>query len=167
MYRRSFKKTGRSLSLSLQANFTKNDGESYNLTNISKYEEINLPDVRNQYRTNPTNSSNYSARLNYTEPLGKQGMLELSYTPAKRINKRNQETFDYDGVAYTLPNTAQSNQFENTITTHNGGFNYRLGRNRDNQLSAGFDLQYSTLYSERVRPTVGTVDQNFLPSYPI
>ncbi len=166
MYRRAFRKAGRSFSLSLQANFSKNDGESYNLTNIDKYETINLPDVRDQYRTNPTNSSNYSARMNFTEPLGKNGIVELSYTPAKRINKRNQETFDYDGTAYTLPNIAQSNQFENTVVTHNGGFNYRLGRGRDNQLSAGFDLQYSNLYSERTRPTVGNVDQNFFAFLP-
>jgi len=166
MYRRAFKKTGRSLSLSLQANFSKNDGENFNLTTIDKYEEINLPDVRNQYRTNPTNSANYSARMNFTEPLGKNGILELSYTPAKRINKRNQESFDYDGVAYTIPNIAQSNQFENTIVTHNGGFNYRLGRGRDNQLSAGFDLQYSSLYSERTKPTIGKVDQNFFAFLP-
>lgn len=166
MYRRAFKKTGRSFSVSLQANFTKNDGESYNLTNIDKYEDIRLPDVRDQYRTNPTNSANYSARMNFTEPVGKNGILELSYTPAKRINKRNQETFDYDGVAYTIPNIPQSNQFENTVVTHNGGFNYRLGRGRDNQLSAGFDLQYSNLYSERTRPTVGRVDQNFFAVLP-
>lgn len=166
MYRRAFRKAGRSFSLSLQANFSKNDGESYNLTNIEKYETINLPDVRNQYRTNPTNSSNYSARMNFTEPLGKNGILELSYTPAKRINKRNQETFDYDGAGYSLPNIPQSNQFENTVITHNGGFNYRLGRGRDNQLSAGFDLQYSNLYSERTKPTVGKVDQNFFAFLP-
>ncbi len=166
MYRRAFKKTGRSFSLSLQANFSENDGENYNLTNIDKYEEINLPGVRDQYRTNPTNSANYSARMNFTEPFGKNGILELSYTPAKRINKRNQETFDYDGVDYTLPNTPQSNQFQNTVVTHNGGFNYRLGRGRDNQLSAGFDLQYSNLYSERQKPTVGKVDQNFFAFLP-
>lgn len=166
MYRHSFSKPGRSLSLSLQANFYKNDGDNYNLTNISKYENINLPNVRNQYRSNPTTTATYAARLNYTEPIGKEGVMEFSYTPSIRVNKRDQETFDYDGIAYTLPNQSQSNQFENTVTAHNGGINYRLGKSRENQFSAGFDLQYSILESERKKPTMGTVDQNFFAFLP-
>ncbi len=166
MYRRSLGKQGRSFSVFLRADFSKNDGENYNLTNIDKFEEINLPDVRNQYRTNPTTSSSYSARLNYTEPLGKESMMEFSYTPSLRINKRDQETFDYDGSGYNLPNQDQSNVFKNTVTTHNGGVNYRLGRNRDNQFSAGFDLQYSNLASDRVKPMPATIDQNFFAFLP-
>lgn len=166
MFRRALGKAGRSISAFLQANYTKNDGDSYNLTNLDKFEEIDLPNVRNQYRTNPTSGSNYSARLNYTEPVGKQGMMEFSYTPSIRINKRDQETFDYDGVAYTIPNQSQSNLFENKITTHNGGVNYRLGRGRDNQFSAGFDLQYSNLASDMIKPVAATIDQNFLAFLP-
>ncbi|GAB3424073.1 outer membrane beta-barrel protein [Niabella aquatica] len=166
MYRRSLGKQGRTFFAFLRADFSKNDGESYNLTNIEKFEDIQLPDVRNQYRTNPTRSSNFSARLNYTEPVGKEGMMEFSYTPSVRITKRDQETFDYDGAGYNLPNQAQSNVFENKITTHNGGINYRLGRGRDNQFSAGFDLQYSNLSSDRVKPMPATIDQNFFAFLP-
>ena len=166
MYRHAFGKQGRSFSAFLQANFSKNDGDSYDLTNIETFQDIDLPSVRNQYRSNPTRSATYSARLNYTEPVGRQSMMEFSYTPSLRINKRDQETFDYDGTGYTIPNQAQSNVFENRVTTHNGGVNYRLGKGRDNQFSAGFDLQYSNLSSDRIKPFPGTVDQNFFAFLP-
>ncbi|MGC4233501.1 MAG: TonB-dependent receptor [Niabella sp.] len=166
MYRRSLGKAGRTFSVFLRSEFSKNDGESYNLTHIEKFEDINLPAVRNQYRTNPTRSSNYSARINYTEPVGKQGMMEFSYTPSIRINKRDQETFDHDGTDYNIPNQSQSNVFENTVTAHNGGINYRLGKGRDNQFSTGFDLQYSNLASDRVKPMPSTIDQSFFAFLP-
>ncbi|WP_300602634.1 TonB-dependent receptor [Niabella sp.] len=166
MYRHSFRKPGRTFSTFLQANFSKNDGDSYNLTNLQKFENINLPDVRNQYRKNPTNGANYSARINYTEPIGQQGIMELSYSPGLRINKRDQKTFDYDGIDYTLFNPGQSNNFKSTITTHTGSANYRLGKGRDNQFSAGFDVQYSDLKSDRIYPSPVKTSQDFVAFLP-
>lgn len=166
IYRHSFKKPGRSVSLSLQANYSKNDGYSYNLTNIEKFETINLAPVRNIYMTTPTIGNTYSARLNYTEPLGKNGMMEFSYSPSKNINKRDQRTYDYDGSDYNDFNQNLSNNFKNINTTHNGEVNYRLGKSRDDQFSAGLGVQYSELNSNRIYPVPSIVSQNFLTVLP-
>ncbi|HOZ84460.1 MAG TPA: TonB-dependent receptor [Niabella sp.] len=166
MYRHSFAKPGRTFSLSLRADYNKNDGYSYNLTNIDKFENINLAPVRNLYMTNPTNGSTYSARVNFTEPLGNKGIMELSYSPTKNINKRDQHTYDYNGSDYSDFNANLSNNFKNTITTHNGEINYRLGKSRDDQFSAGVSVQYSELGSIRIYPAPATVSQNFMTALP-
>jgi hypothetical protein len=57
--------------------------------------------------------------------------------------------------------TLLSNRFDNTITTNNAGISYRLGQNRDDQLSVGVNFQHARLESERVFPTVTSVDQSF------
>ncbi|MFT4092428.1 MAG: TonB-dependent receptor, partial [Niabella sp.] len=169
MYRHSFKKTGRTVSLSLQANYTQNDGHSYNLTNIQKFEDIDLDAVRNLYTTNPTHGSTYSARLNYTEPLGKNGIMEFSYTPSYNINKKDQRTYNYDSTIADYSdemNQNLSNNFKNTVTTHNGEVNYRLGKSRDDQFSVGIAGQYSELRSDRIYPTASNMDQNFFTILP-
>ncbi|MFT3902465.1 MAG: TonB-dependent receptor [Niabella sp.] len=163
MYRHSFAKRGRSFSIALQANYSKNDGYSYNYTDIDKREDVNLPNNRNQYRSNPTNGTNYSARINYTEPIGTNGMMEFSYTPSIQKNKRNQKTYDFNETAddYTDFNPSQSNNFQNKIIRNNAGVNYRLGRSRDNQFSVGVEYQHSQLQSDRLYPIVSNTSHDF------
>ena len=162
IYRHSFAaKRGRMFSASLQQTLSKNDGVSFNLTDIEKFESVNLPSVRDQYRTTPSISNNYSARLTFNEPVGKNGTMEFSYNPSIEFRESNQKTYDYDGSNYTQFNQGQSNKFENKILKHELGISYRLGRSRDNQFSAGLNYQNSTMESERIYPIEGTVNAKF------
>ncbi len=168
LWRHSFKsKRGRTLSVNLTTNFSKNDGESYNLAQFRffdrefpGYYRDSLPD---QYRINPTNGHTLSSNISYTEPIGARGQLQISYEPSVSKNKADQEAYLYSSIdgKYSEFVSSLSNKFENTTTTHNGGINYRLGASRDNQFSVGVNLQHSTLESDRIFPIVGNVNQTF------
>ncbi|MCW3119709.1 MAG: hypothetical protein JWM28_3791 [Chitinophagaceae bacterium] len=164
LYRHSFAKKGRTISLNLNTTFTKNDGESYVFSNYRFFEnQIPSDSIQNQFSDNATHGHTVSSTISYTEPIGKKGQLQINYSPSYTKNKADQQTFLYDhtGGKYTQFDTTLSNLFDNTITTNNGGISYRLGASRDNQLSVGVNLQYSKLESSRTFPTNTHVNQSF------
>ena len=162
LYRHSFAKRGRTISLGFNTNYTKNDGES--ITN-ARYHFFNDPllidSLQNQFYDNATSGYTIGGNVAYTEPIGKKGQLQLDYTSSVQKNKADQQTFSFDGIKYSEFDTSLSNRFDNTITTNNAGINYRLGQSRDEQLSFGVNFQNSKLQSQRIFPTVTSVNQTF------
>ncbi len=164
MYRHSFPKKGRSISLGINTGFTKNDGESIIEAQYRFYNKLGAfanDSTQNQFTDNATNGYNYGANIAYTEPIGKKGQLQFDYTPSVQKNKADQQTYLFDGIKYTKFDTILSNRFDNTVTTNNAGISYRLGQSRDEQLSFGVNFQTSKLESQRVFPTSSSVNQSF------
>ena len=162
MYRHAFAKRGRTFSISLNTGWNKNDGETTTNATYKFYNNgVGTDSLQNRFSINNTNGSSYSANFAYTEPIGKSGQLQIDYTPSIQKNKADQQTFNYDGAKYSVFDTTLSNLFDNTITTHNAGINYRLGRSRDEQLSFGLNFQQSKLESQRIYPTTTSVNQTF------
>lgn len=165
LYRHSFSKNRRrTLSINFNQVFNKNDAESYVLSE-NRIFKSGVPDdsLQKQFIDNPTNGYTLSGNISYTEPLGKKGMLQFSYQPSYSKNNADQQTFGFNDAnkGYTDFIPQNSNTFENTTTTQNGGVTYRLGASRDNQFSVGVNFQHSRLQSERIYPTAGSVDQSF------
>jgi hypothetical protein len=162
MFRHSFAKKGRTLSVSFNTAWSKNDSESITDNRFRFYNGTAVTDsLLNRFADNATNGTTIGGNIAYTEPIGKKGQLQIDYTPSVQKNKADQQTFSYDGGKYSIFDTTLSNRFDNTITTHNAGVNYRLGQSRDQQLSFGVNFQYATLESDRVFPTVTKVNQSF------
>ncbi len=164
LYRRSFAKRGRTFSASFNTTLNKNDGETYSNSHYRFFEDIGVRDsLQNQFTDNPTSGYTLSGNLSYTEPITAKSQLQFSYSPSYSKNKADQQTFEYEaaGGKYTTFKDLLSNKFDNTTITQNGGITYRLGNNRDNQLAVGINLQYSKLESDRIFPTVSSVDQSF------
>jgi hypothetical protein len=162
MFRHSFPKRGRSLSVGFNTTWSKNDGDGITDAAYRFFKNGSVIDsISNKFNDNTTNGRTIGGNIAYTEPIGKKGQLQIDYTPTVQKNKADQQTFEYDGQKYTLFDTAQSNRFDNTITTNNVGVNYRLGQSRDEQLSFGVNFQHSKLESERIFPTTTSVNQSF------
>jgi hypothetical protein len=170
LYRHSFPKRGRTFSISFNTAFNKNDGETFSNARYRFFEDAGVRDsLQNQFTDNPTNGYSLSGNISYTEPITAKSQLQFSYSPSFSKNSADQQTFEFDaaGGKYTTFKENLSNKFDNITTTQNGGITYRLGNNRDNQFSAGVNLQHSRLESERIFPTTSRVDQTFtniLPS---
>jgi Outer membrane protein beta-barrel family/Carboxypeptidase regulatory-like domain len=164
MFRHAFAKRGRSLSLSFNTTFTKNEGESITDAKYRFYDSLGVftnDSIQNRLSDNNTNGYTIGGNISYTEPIGKKGQLQFEYRPSVQKNKANQQTFSYDGQKYTMFDTILSNRFDNTVTTNNAGISYRLNQSRDEQLSFGVSFQHSKLESQRVFPTTTSVDQSF------
>ncbi|MES1215249.1 MAG: outer membrane beta-barrel protein, partial [Bacteroidota bacterium] len=164
LYRHSFAKRGRTLSLNVNTSMNKNDGESYTYSNY-RFFENNIPtdSLLNQHSDNATNGYTISSNIAYTEPVGKKGQIQVNYSPSYTKNKADQRTYLYDdaGGKYTDFDPTLSNLFNNSVTTQNAGVSYRLGASRDNQFAVGVNLQNSKLESNRQFPTVTSVNQSF------
>ncbi|MFN8250349.1 MAG: outer membrane beta-barrel protein [Ferruginibacter sp.] len=162
MFRHSFAKRGRTISFGFNTTWSKNDGDSYSDGDYKTYNKSIMTDsVVNRYNLNNTDGFTVGGTIAYTEPIGKKGQLQIDYNPTVQKNNADQQTYDYDGQKYSVFIPSLSNLFNNTITTHNAGINYRLGQSRDEQLSFGVSLQTSKLESERTFPTKSSVSQPF------
>jgi len=168
LFRHSFKKRGRSLSLGFNTAWSKNDGTGISDIDYRIFKGgLVTPTETNNFTDNNTTGTTIGGNIAYTEPISKKAILQIDYTPSVQKNKADQQVFRYDGKEYSIFDTSRANRFDNTITTNNVGINYRLGRSRDEQLSFGVNFQNSKLESQRTFPTASTVNQsfsNFLPN---
>lgn len=168
LFRHAFAKKGRTLSFGFNTVFTKNDGETIGDSRFRFYKNgiFDYDSLQNRKVDNNTNGHTIGGNVAYTEPVGKKGQLQFDYTVSVQKNKADQQNFSYDGSKYSKFDTLLSNRFDNTVTTNNAGISYRLGQSRDEQLSFGVNFQHSRLQSDRIFPTVTSVDQSFATVLP-
>jgi hypothetical protein len=171
LFRHSFRKRGRTISLGINTRYNKKTGDNYLISNNKSYDNFGTvitDSLQQQFSNNLTNGNTVSFNLAYTEPIGKKGQLQINYNPSYTKNKADQETFLYDQVGnkYSLFDTSLSNKFNNNYNTQNAGISYRAG-DRNNQLSIGANYQYSKLFSDQQFPLITNINKsfsNFLPN---
>ncbi len=164
LFRHSFPKKGRTISFGLNTTFTKNDGQSIVDATYRFYDHFGVfttDSIQNQFTDNRTNGHTIGGNIAYTEPIGKKSQLQMDYTLSVQKNKADQQTLLFDGEKYSTFDSSLSNKFDNNITTNNAGWNYRWSPNKDQQLSFGANFQNTKLESQRIFPTMSSVDQSF------
>lgn len=164
LYRHAFAKKGRTISLNLTAGYNHKDGDTYLNSNNKYYSEgsLVLDTTTNQLTDQLVNGHNYAANVSYTEPIGKKGQLQFSYSPSITKNNSDQEVFRFDNVSnkYSNLDTSYSNKFENTTTSHTTNASYRVG-DKDNMFSVGVSYKYLELNSDQDFPNDLTVNKHF------
>lgn len=163
LWRHSFRKRGRTLSVNFNLGLNNKDGETY-VDAISQYTRPGglTRDSLQQLSDQVTDGRTYSGSLNFTELIGKKGQLQISYTPSLSKNKSNQQTYQYDaaGGKYNRFDPSLSNVFDNTVTKQNAGISFRRG-DRDKMWSIGLSFQHTELNSEQSFPINTTVNKKF------
>ncbi len=170
LWRHQFAKRGRTLSTNLTTGINRNEGATFLRADNLYYKTLqNINDSVAQFTDQLTNGKSISVSFVYTEPFGKEGQLQLNYTPSYTVNDANQEVFGFDFVntnGYTLFDPTLSNVLDNRVTTHNAGVTYRKG-NRDNMFSIGTSFQHTGLNSDQtfpVREDIRKPFNNILPN---
>ncbi len=111
-----------------------------------------------------------SSSLSYTEPLDSNSLLQFNYNPSVNISNTNKRTYNYDSDSewYTLPDTALSNQYENTYVTNSVGISYRLNHGKKYYIMASVNPQYATLISQEQYPLsdLPAVQRNYISVLP-
>lgn len=160
-YQHKFAKDRRTISLNLANTQNYRDGSGGYYSRNDFY----MPDtatLRDQQYTLESNSTQWSGNLTYTEPVGKDGQVSLSYNPAITENRSDKGTYNLDSASrdYTVQDAFFSNKYQNTYTVHKGGLSYRKG-DRTNMFNAGLNVQYATLAGEQEFPLPYTVSRTF------
>ena len=162
LYRHAFAKKGRTMSVNIGVGGNHKEGDIF-LQSVNVFYDASNPNDSIQQQTNQlVNGINYSGNISYTEPIGKQGQLQFSYSPSVSKNKSDQQVNQFDQLTdkYNLFDTSLSNKFDNTVTTHNTGVSYRVG-SRDNMFAAGLSYSATELNSEQLFPVATTVNKTF------
>jgi hypothetical protein len=169
LYRHSFPKRGRSISINLNASSNDREGDSYVTTFQRSYTGTSFRDTSSRRFTDQANNgTNFSTNLNYTEPLSQQAQLQLTYNPSVSKSKSDQETFGYNTTEgkYSAFLDSLSNKFENRTVSQNAGISYRWN-DRDRNISFGVNYQNTNLQSDQTFPRKLNVNKsfsNFLPN---
>jgi hypothetical protein len=163
LYRHSFRKKGRTFSLSFNTGINNQDGNYYTDSYVQYKGSSNLNDTIRQYNDQFTKGHQINPSVNYTEPIGKKGaILEFRYNPSFTYNNSDRKTYMFENASgkYSVFDSSLSNVFDNTYNIQRGGINFQKGE-RNKQISFGIDVQSATLESDQVFPYTAFVKRNF------
>ncbi|MBJ7428881.1 MAG: outer membrane beta-barrel protein, partial [Bacteroidia bacterium] len=163
LYRHKFAKQGRTISFNLGTDINDKNGASTLAANNRYFTPTDSTALIEQKTITSGNNITHSGVINFTEQVGKNGMLMLNYSPSYSINSNNKETNNKDTAnkEYNLFNNALSSNFENTINTQRGGFNYRLKIGEKANFMVGANYQFVLLEGVQKTPTEFKVQKTF------
>ncbi len=167
LFRRTFRKKGRTLSANLNYVYSGNDVTNFNeaYTRFTNNGQTVL-DTVDQKVQSENMSRTYGIRLSYTEPVFRDRYLELNYAYNNAFNSSDRLTRDRSkpGGAYDLLNDSLTNHFNNINAYHQAGINLRTEKLKYNY-TLGFNLQRNQLESDNLTKgeTISQHTTNFSP----
>lgn len=132
LYKKKFKKKGRTFSLNIAEKYNNMNSDGFLLSNLQLFSEGNYlrTDTINQKKLNGNNSLSLESRATYTEPVGKNSVIEFSY--GYNISNASQKRLSYDesNGKYETLNDIYSNDYEFNTNTQRVGLAYRYNRKK-------------------------------------
>ena len=167
LYKKKFKKKGRTLSFNLRENFTDNTSTGYlnSFNNFYLKGELVKDTLTNQYKSNKTESVSFNSKLTYTEPLSKVSSLVLNYGIVVNNSNAAVNSFNKGADAkYSALDSLYSNHYLFNIVTNKGGIAYSLFKKKF-KMNFGTDVGYSAFHQTN-KYTDSSLSRNFLNWYP-
>jgi uncharacterized membrane protein YgcG len=164
--RHRFAKRGRTLSLDFgfSASTNNGDGNTYTVNNYFIPGFAN--DTLNQHYRDSSRSYSLNPTLSYTEPLGKNQMLEIRYSLNHTNSNTSTSTYNFDNASqkFNRFDTLFSNAYKYTQTSNTANLNYRMQQTKYN-FSVGTGIQFQEFESDNTTKNVLVKRQfvNFTP----
>jgi hypothetical protein len=166
-FRHRFKKKGRTYSIAFNPSQNINDGNTSNYS-INNFFDRPTPvaDTINQIGITNRDSKTMNATFSFTEPIGKNQILEFNYNYNSNINNSGTQTFAFNKAngQYDLVVPNLTNVFENTFNSNRVTLNYRL-QNAKYNFSIGSGVQVGDLVSKNISRD-SSITQNFVNFFP-
>ena len=173
LFRKKFRRKGRTFSLSVQNSFNNSKGEG-NLESVNKFYEQLTGALQRIDSINQNNSitgllNGFTGRVAYTEPIFKRSLIEVSASKSNTRSTANKETYDYNkqNGKYDQLNPLLTNDFENTYGYTQTGLRVRTQKKKYNY-SLGVSWQEAELQGKIISGTKDSVIRqtfnNFLPN---
>ena len=173
LYRRRFKRPGRTFTLGWRNSKGDNESDGYNISPITAYHSngsiasyFNL----NQQAFQENESGNNTVSASYTEPIARNKLFEINYAYTGSNNISDKKTYDFNSGTgkYDQLNAQLTNYFDYTNTSNRVGFNFRHQLKKFNY-QVGLGYQTSNLENRSITPSTGkdtTVHQKFTNLFP-
>jgi hypothetical protein len=159
--RHKFAKKFRTISLDITGTATVNDGYGYNYA-VNNLYRLGTVDTLNQYILDSLHSYSISPTLSYTEPVGKNQIIELNYNYSYQNNVSVNNTYDFvDSLkSYQLFDSLFSNSYKFVSQSNRFTLNYRI-QNPKYNFSVGSGLQFTGFNSLNTTKDIRIV-QNYV-----
>jgi hypothetical protein len=170
IFRRKFRRPGRTLSLNLTNTLSNSQRNAYSLLSAKYYTDAGAKwkdSTANNLNKTESGTNNYAANLSYTEPLSRDKILEFNYNHNNSTSSSDRELFDYNAThdQYDLLNERLSNNFESQNIYDKLGANFRVVKKKYNY-QLGFAVQQATLENNNLSKSTNVRHTflNYLPT---
>jgi hypothetical protein len=166
-FRHRFKKRGRTMSLDMNVSANTNNGSGYNYAINDFYTPITKIDTINQYYISSSRAFTFSPTLSYTEPIGKNQIIELNYNYSHSHSISNNDTYELNRATkgYTTFDSLFSNSYNYTNQSNRATVNYRI-QNKKYNFSMGTGVQFTNQNSVNTTKNIAVEHDfvNFTPT---
>jgi uncharacterized membrane protein YgcG len=160
--RHRFAKKGRTISFDMGFSANQNDGDGNNFSINTFYKPFIKTDTINQHYVDSTRSYTVNPTVSYTEPIGKNQMIELrysyNYNHSTTIN--NNYRFDNASQKFSTFDSLFSNSYDYTAASSTANLSYRIQQPKYN-LNLGTGLQFTDLTSDNTTKHV-VISRNYV-----
>lgn len=144
VYRKKFKKIGRTVSLTMNQDYKENNSEGMLYADNEYYSGgSSTQKLVDQKKINDNISSLINGKVSYTEPLTKRAILEFNYSLSNNHRQSSRlalESTDPSGGKYDQLVDSLSNDYVFNVLTQNGGINYRYAKPKKVSFSFGMNI---------------------------
>ncbi|NVO86254.1 TonB-dependent receptor [Hymenobacter terrestris] len=168
LYRHRFARRGRTISAGLDAGYNNNRGDNNLLSSTTFFRQDQpVTSSLNQFSELTQTGWSWSGSLDYTEPLGQNGAIQVEYDVDYTPNKSDKRTFDFvpGDQQFSRLNDTLSSVFKSNYLTNAGELSYRY-QNKELQWSVGAELEHARLNSDQEFPRPGNTQRTFLNLLP-
>lgn len=165
-FRHKFKKQFRTISIDLNGTANVNNGDGYNFSQNNYYKLISRTsdssETINQHYYDSLHSYRISPTFSYTEPVGKNKIIELNYNYTYSKSNTVNNTYDFVdslGGFYSF-DSLFSNSYKFTSASNRIALNYRV-QNPKLNFSIGSGIQFLEFNSHNTTKDI-TVSHNYI-----
>jgi hypothetical protein len=160
--RHKFAKPFRTISLDVNGSVNQNNGFG-NQFSINNFYKLNRIDTLNQYYNDSLHSVTISPTLSYTEPVGKNQIIEFRYNYNYNHSNTINNTYDFSDATkrYDQFDSLFSNSYKFTSHSNNFTLNYRIQDPNKFNLSFGSGIQFTEFVSTNTTKDI-TVSHNYI-----
>lgn len=148
-FSRRLSASGRTLVVGLDARLTGNEQSTEYQSETHQY-ATNTTTLSNQKQQQDEGRKQFTARINYVEPLTKGLLLQLSYRLKGDFSSTTRSVYDYNQASslYDVLNTASSYELQSQFYAHRAGFALKHATSTLD-LTAGLNVDPSSLHTTR------------------
>ena len=153
--RHRFAKKGRTISLDFGFSASDNNGDGNNYSVNTFYKPFIKTDTINQHYVDSSRSVTINPTVSYTEPIGKNQMIELRYSYNYNNSTTINNTFRFDNIKqkFSTFDSLYSNSYKYTSTSNTANLSWRIQQPKFN-LNIGTGLQFMNINSNNTTKNV-------------
>jgi hypothetical protein len=154
IWRRKFRRPGRTLSINFNNSWGENDRDRINAITSRFFDEGGIKYnefSNNNLNTTASKTNNYTVTASYTEPIARDKIMEINYSHGNNRSNSDWRTNDFNTATgkYDLVVDSLTNNFHNQNVFDRLGTNFRVVKKKYNY-QLGFAVQQTVLESENL-----------------